>query len=58
MPGRKEPGTGEVNYKNVFKAIYEQGYRGIIGCEHGASEPGLPGLKKLFEAYRQADAWV
>jgi hydroxypyruvate isomerase len=58
VPGRKEPGTGEVNYRNVLKAIHEQGYRGIIGCEHGMSEPGLPGLKKLFEAYRQADAWV
>jgi hydroxypyruvate isomerase len=58
VPGRKEPGTGEVNYRNVFKAIYDQGYRGIIGCEHGHSEPGVPGLKKLFYAYQQADAWT
>ena len=31
-PGRHEPGTGEINYKNVFKAIYETGlprYRGL-----------------------------
>jgi hydroxypyruvate isomerase len=58
VPGRKEPGTGEINYRNLFKAVYEQGYRGIVGCEHGHSEPGLDGLKKLFEAYRSADAWA
>jgi len=29
-PGRKEPGTGEMNYKNIFKHIYNKGYRGII----------------------------
>jgi hydroxypyruvate isomerase len=58
VPGRKEPGTGEINYRNVFKAVYEQGYRGIVGCEHGHAQPGLDGLEKLFEAYRQADAWT
>ncbi|NBT15538.1 MAG: xylose isomerase, partial [Chitinophagia bacterium] len=34
-PGRKEPGTGEMNYKNIFKHIYDKGYRGIMGMEHG-----------------------
>lgn len=57
VPGRKEPGTGEVNYRNVFKAIYDTGYRGIIGMEHGTSLPGMPGVLKMFEAYQQADAW-
>ncbi len=57
VPGRKEPGTGEVNYRNVFKAIYDTGYRGIIGMEHGTSLPGMPGVLKMFEAYKQADAW-
>jgi len=32
-PGRHEPGTGELNYRNVFKAIHETGYRGIISAE-------------------------
>jgi hydroxypyruvate isomerase len=58
VPGRKEPGTGEINYRNVFKAVHEMGYRGIVGCEHGHSEPGVDGLRKLFEAYRQADGWT
>jgi hydroxypyruvate isomerase len=58
VPGRKEPGTGEVNYRNVFKAIYEKGYRGIIGMEHGWSEKGMEGFLKCAEAYRQADAFA
>ena len=57
VPGRNEPGTGEVNWRNVFKAIYELGYRGIVGMEHGLSVPGKKGLMKCFEEYRKADAW-
>jgi hydroxypyruvate isomerase len=57
VPGRKEPGTGEVNWRNVFKAIHEKGYKGILGMEHGLSQPGMAGLLKCFEEYRQADAW-
>ncbi|MEZ5404002.1 MAG: TIM barrel protein [Bryobacteraceae bacterium] len=55
VPGRKEPGTGEVNWKNVFQAIHAKGYKGILGMEHGLSVPGEPGMKKCFEAYREAD---
>ena len=33
VPGRAEPLTGEINYRNVFKAIYEAGYRDIVACE-------------------------
>jgi len=33
-PGRHEPGTGEINYKNVFTAIDELGYQGYIGLEY------------------------
>ncbi len=42
-PGRKEPGTGEINYKNVLKHIYNKGYRGIMGMEHGNANPGKEG---------------
>ena len=55
VPGRKEPGTGEVNYRNVFKAIYDKGYRGIIGMEHGWSVPGMEGFSRCTAAYRDAD---
>ncbi|HZW69824.1 MAG TPA: TIM barrel protein, partial [Hanamia sp.] len=38
-PGRKEPTTGEINYKNIFKHLYNKGYKGILGMEHGNSLP-------------------
>jgi hydroxypyruvate isomerase len=43
-PGRHEPGTGEINWKNLFKAIDETGYQGWIGCEYipaAGTEAGL-----------------
>lgn len=33
VPGRHEPGTGELNYPNIFKALREAGYNGYIGFE-------------------------
>jgi hydroxypyruvate isomerase len=57
VPGRREPGTGEVNWRNVFRAIHEKGYKGILGMEHGLSVPGMAGLLKCFDEYRKADAW-
>lgn len=57
VPGRKEPGTGEINHRNVFRAIYDKGYRGILGMEHGTSLPGREGVLKMFEAYKIADSW-
>ena len=57
VPGRKEPYTGEINYRNVFQAIHEKGFQGILGMEHGLSVSGMDGLKKCFEAYRKADRW-
>jgi hydroxypyruvate isomerase len=57
-PGRKEPGTGEMNYKNIFKHIYDKGYRGIMGMEHGNAKPGKEGELALIQAYREADAFL
>lgn len=57
-PGRKEPYTGEINYQNVFKHIYDKGYKGIVGMEHGLSEGGKSGEIKLIESYRKADAFL
>lgn len=30
-PGRREPGTGEINYRNVFRHTHGKGYTGIVG---------------------------
>jgi hydroxypyruvate isomerase len=54
-PGRKEPGTGEMNYRNIFKHIHGKGYQGVLCLEHGKSQPGLEGEKALLAAYRDAD---
>ena len=51
-PGRKEPTTGEINYKNVFKYIHAKGFKGILGMEHGNSKKGKDGELAVMEAYR------
>lgn len=57
-PGRKEPTTGEINYKNVFKHIYNKGYRGVMGMEHGNALPGKEGELALIKAYRETDDFL
>ena len=57
-PGRKEPGTGEVNYRNVFRHIHAKGYRGVVGMEHGNSRPGRDGERAVIEAYVAADTFA
>lgn len=54
-PGRKEPTTGEINFRNVFKHIHSRGYNGIVGMEHGNSGPGADGEKAVIEAYVHCD---
>ena len=54
-PGRKEPSTGEINYKNIFKYIYNRGFEGILGMEHGNSKKGLDGEIAVIEAYKKVD---
>jgi hydroxypyruvate isomerase len=56
-PGRNEPGTGEVNYRNVFRHIHGKGYGGIVGMEHGNSRPGREGERAVIDAYAAADQW-
>jgi hydroxypyruvate isomerase len=57
-PGRNEPGTGEMDYKNIFKHIYNKGYKGVLGMEHGKSIKGKEGEVALIKAYREADDFV
>ena len=58
-PGRKEPGTGEINYVNVFKAIAQRqkkdGRDLIIGMEHGKSIGGKEGEQAVIDAYRAVE---
>lgn len=57
-PGRKEPTTGEINYKNLFKHIYEKGYKGVMGMEHGNSKAGKEGEMRVIQAYRECDSFL
>jgi hydroxypyruvate isomerase len=54
-PGRKEPTTGEINYKSIFQHLYDKGYKGILGMEHGNSRPGKEGEQAVIDAYRSCD---
>ena len=54
-PGRKEPGTGEIHYQNVFAHIASKDYQGIIGMEHGNSGKGAAGEQAVIDAYRRVD---
>jgi len=56
-PGRKEPTTGEINYKNIFKHLYNKGYRGVMGMEHGNAKEGKEGELALIQAYRESDSF-
>ena len=52
VPGRHEPGTGEINYRNVLKAIYDLGdrFQGYVGLEYGHVAPleeNLAAMRKL-----------
>jgi hydroxypyruvate isomerase len=54
-PGRNEPTTGEINYRNVFKHIYEKHYEGVICMEHGLSDRSREGEERVIQAYRECD---
>ena len=56
-PGRNEPTSGEINYKNVFKYIYSKNYKGVICMEHGKSLKGIEGEVRLLQAYRECDSF-
>ncbi len=60
-PGRKEPTTGEINYKNIFKHIYDRSKKEnksfIMGMEHGNFYPGKEGEMKLIKAYQESDGF-
>ncbi len=54
-PGRKEPGTGEINYANIVRWLRGKRYGGVIGMEHGNSVDGRAGEERLVAAYRAID---
>jgi hydroxypyruvate isomerase len=47
VPGRHEPGTGEINYGSVFKAIHETGYRDFVAMEYVPSRDAMTTLAEV-----------
>jgi hydroxypyruvate isomerase len=56
-PGRNEPTTGEINFKNVFKYIYSRKYDSVLCMEHGMHEKGKEGEARVIQAYRECDSF-
>ena len=56
-PGRREPTTGEINYRNVFGHLHAKGFEGIVGMEHGNRYEGKDGERRLIDAYRWCDGF-
>jgi len=57
VPGRMEPTTGEINYQNIFRHLYQKKYEGVLCMEHGTSKPGKEGELARIAAYRLCDAF-
>jgi hydroxypyruvate isomerase len=51
VPGRQEPGTGEINYPNVAAALKRLGYSGVIGLEGWASGDSNLALDAFAKAF-------
>lgn len=54
VPGRREPGTGEVRWPFVAQALADAGYEGVVAMEAWAGEPGTSGSDRALEAFRAA----
>jgi hydroxypyruvate isomerase len=55
FPGRKEPGTGELDFPRLLATLDALGYRGALGMEHGSAIAGYPGERALIDAYVALD---
>lgn len=47
VPGRHEPGTGEINFVNLFKAVDAMGYSGYVSLEYIPESDTLSGLAQV-----------
>jgi hydroxypyruvate isomerase len=54
VPGRMEPGTGEINYPAIARALVDMGYRGTIGLEAWPSGDDDLALERFRQAFTPA----
>jgi hydroxypyruvate isomerase len=50
-PGRKEPGTGQIDFRRIFRHIASKNFDGLLGMEHGNSQPGEEGEQRVINSY-------
>lgn len=53
-PGRHDPGTGEMNYDYIYKAIRKTGYQGYITMEYLPLADAAASLKKAVDEMRKS----
>jgi hydroxypyruvate isomerase len=54
VPGRCEPGTGEIHYPAIANALRDIGFSGTVGLEAWASGDGIAGSEAALAAFRAA----
>jgi hydroxypyruvate isomerase len=54
VPGRCEPGTGEVRWPFVAQVLADAGYDGVVAMEAFAIDPSVEGSDRALEAFRAA----
>jgi hydroxypyruvate isomerase len=54
VPGRCEPGTGEVNWPFVARALADAGYGGVVAMEAFAIDPSVAGSELALDRFRSA----
>ncbi len=54
-PSRQEPGSGEIDFRQLLDVLDEIGYRGVFGMEHGKRLSGREGERAVIDAYVALD---
>jgi hydroxypyruvate isomerase len=53
-PGRHDPGTGEIDYRNVYKAIQKTGFSGYVTMEYLPLGDQVASLTKSIDGFRSS----
>ncbi|MBO1501861.1 TIM barrel protein [Serratia proteamaculans] len=51
VPGRKQPGTGEINYRAIARALDEIGYQGVVAMEGWAAGDSTEALQQFRDHF-------
>lgn len=51
VPGRQQPGTGEINYRAIARALNEVGYQGTVAMEAWASGDSIAALQQFRDHF-------